>query len=278
MLVFRETLEASLFVGIVAAATKGLPKRSRWIFAGVVLGMIGSLLLAGALNSVVQAFDGDSIDWINSFVLLLAWLMLAWHCIWVTPNGKQMATQARQIGHQTFNGMASLGALTMAVAFSVLREGAETVMFVTGLLSGAPLTVATLLTGVVCGVLLGAGCGGLLYLGLSRIRPQILFGFTNTWILLLTGCMASQLARVWGQAGWVAMFSDQAWDISTLIGNESIPGLLLRGLVGFDANPSQLQVLFYLASVLLVAALSYCMKLNLKNQTNKSQKLNEESR
>jgi high-affinity iron transporter len=30
LIVFRETLEAALFVGIIAAATKQLPQRGRW--------------------------------------------------------------------------------------------------------------------------------------------------------------------------------------------------------------------------------------------------------
>ena len=31
LIVFRETLEAALFIGIVAAATRGVPGRSRWL-------------------------------------------------------------------------------------------------------------------------------------------------------------------------------------------------------------------------------------------------------
>jgi high-affinity iron transporter len=35
LLVFREVLEAALIVSIVCAATRGVPRRDRWIGSGV---------------------------------------------------------------------------------------------------------------------------------------------------------------------------------------------------------------------------------------------------
>ena len=42
IIVFREVLEASLLVGIVAAATRSVPGRNRWLVAGIVAGLAGS--------------------------------------------------------------------------------------------------------------------------------------------------------------------------------------------------------------------------------------------
>ncbi len=38
LIVFRETLEAALFIGIVAAATIGVPRRGLWLGVGVMAG------------------------------------------------------------------------------------------------------------------------------------------------------------------------------------------------------------------------------------------------
>jgi len=38
LIVFREVLEAALIIGIVAAATRGIPRRNRWIGAGLAAG------------------------------------------------------------------------------------------------------------------------------------------------------------------------------------------------------------------------------------------------
>ena len=46
IIVFREVLEAGLIIGIVLAATRGLPDRGRWVALGVVAGLAGAGVVA----------------------------------------------------------------------------------------------------------------------------------------------------------------------------------------------------------------------------------------
>ena len=46
VIVFREVLEAALIIGIVTAATRDVPGHGRWISAGVILGLLGSMIVA----------------------------------------------------------------------------------------------------------------------------------------------------------------------------------------------------------------------------------------
>ena len=43
IIIFRETLEAALIVGLVLAATRGVGNRIRWISAGIGGGILGQL-------------------------------------------------------------------------------------------------------------------------------------------------------------------------------------------------------------------------------------------
>ena len=43
LIVFREVLEAALIVGIVAAATRGINGRARWIGAGIGAGIFSPI-------------------------------------------------------------------------------------------------------------------------------------------------------------------------------------------------------------------------------------------
>ena len=43
LLVFREVLEAALIVTVVAAATRGVPRRSVFVGGGIALGVIGAM-------------------------------------------------------------------------------------------------------------------------------------------------------------------------------------------------------------------------------------------
>ena len=256
LIVFRETLEAALFVGIVAASTRGLPGRGLWLAGGVLAGFVGSLLMAAGMGQISTWADGLGQDMLNVLIISVALLMLSWHCIWVSTHGKEMAQGAKQLGHAAAAGDSSLWALSLAVGLSVLREGAETVLFVAGFVSGAAEGQWSLWTGAALGLAAGVAMGLLMYGGLARIRAHHLFAVTNGMILVLAGSLASQLAKTLIQAGLVQRWSEQLWDSSFLISNDSSLGVLLHALLGYDATPSGLQLAFYAGAVALIGLAS----------------------
>lgn len=248
LIVFRETLEAALFVGIIAAATKQLPLRGRWLAGGVATGVAGALLLALSAEQVSAWADGIGQDLVNIGILAVSLSMLVWHCIWVSTHGRQMAMDARQIGASVQGGQRKPWALFVAVALAVLREGAETVLFVAGSLTGGgPIGTASVLLACALGLVAGAVVGVGLYAGLSRIPTQKLFAATNVLIALLAASIASQLARALTQAGLIERGTAPLWDSSTWLAPDSSLGALLHALVGYDARPSAVQLAFYVA-------------------------------
>ena len=252
IIVFRETLEAALFVGIVAAATRGLAGRSKWLAGGVFAGILGALALAAGAERISALADGIGQDLVNVGILSLALAMLAWHCIWVSTHGREMSQDARRLGSSVREGTRSPRALIVAVVLAVLREGAETVLFVAGLASGAPGNANGMLVGASLGVLGGVAIGLMIYFGLSKVKPQNLFAVTNVLILLLAAAIASQLARALAQSGLVDLWSSTLWDSSGVLQTDSPLGILLHALVGYDARPSGLQLAFYLGTLLAI--------------------------
>ncbi|MFC5498844.1 FTR1 family protein [Caenimonas terrae] len=252
LIVFRETLEAALFVGIVAAATRGLAGRARWLASGVAAGVLGALALAAGADQVSALADGIGQDLVNVGILSLALVMLAWHCIWVSTHGREMSMDAKQLGSSVRDGSRGPRALTVAVALAVLREGAETVLFVAGLATGAATDTHSMVLAAALGLAAGVLLGLLIYLGLSRVKPQHLFAVTNVLIVVLAAAIASQLARALAQSGLVELWSAPVWDSSRLLATESPLGILLHALAGYDATPSGLQLAFYVATLLVI--------------------------
>ena len=265
LIVFRETLEAALFIGIIAAATKSLEGRTRWLVLGVALGAIGSLIIASVMERISNLASGLGQDLLNAIILSTALLMLSWHSIWVTAHAREMSEQARRIGTKVSQGTAALWAVTVAVAMTVLREGAETVFFVAGLVSGSTEGIASLVVGAMIGFALGVAVGFAIYRGLGYLNPRRLFSITNVLILLLAGNLASQLAKTLQQADWLSLLNNSAWDTTELLPNDSLLGLFMHGILGYDASPSQLQVLFYLLAITLISLGARHMKIQLKN-------------
>ncbi len=250
IIIFRETLEAALFVGIMAAATRGLAGRGRWLGGGVLAGATGALALAAGAEYIGSLADGIGQDLVNAAILSVALAMLTWHCVWVSNQGAQVAEEARALGASFKQGRRAPWALMVVVALSVLREGAETVLFVSGYAAG--VDSAGIVSGAIMGVLSGVGMGWLIYLGLSRVPMQRMFAVTNTLILLLAASIASQLARALAQAGLINAWGEALWDTSGLLRVDSPVGTLAHALVGYDAQPSGLQLAFYLLTVISI--------------------------
>ena len=253
LIVFRESLEAALFIGIVAAATRGLAGRLRWLTSGVVVGAAGALLMAYGAQHISTWADGIGQDLVNIGVLSLALAMLLWHCIWVATHTREMVAEAKQLGSAVQGGERKPWALMVAVALAVLREGAETVLFVGGSLTGAAGAPATAVLGAgLLGLAAGAAVGAAIYAGLSRIPTRHVFSVTNVFIALLAGSLASQLARALAQAGFIDAWSSPLWDSSALLAQNSALGTLLHALAGYDAQPTGAQLLFYASALALI--------------------------
>jgi high-affinity iron transporter len=255
LIVFRESLEAALFVGIIAAATRGLSGRWRLLGAGVGAGVLGAVVLALLARHLSGWLDGLGQDVVNIGVLSLALTMLLWHCIWVTTHTREMVSDARRIGASVHQGDRTPWALLVVVALAVLREGAETVLFVSGsLTAGGSLEPATVLLAVILGLGGGALVGGGVYVGLTRIPTRHVFTVTNVLIALLAASISSQLVRALAQAGFIEAWTSPLWDSSWLLSPDSTVGTLAHGLVGYDARPSGAQLASYLAVLLLIYA------------------------
>lgn len=253
LIAFRETLEAALIIGILAAATRGLPGRGRWLTAGVAIGLTGAALVAAGAGAIADLADGVGQELFNASVLTLAVCMLAWHNIWMTRHGAELASQARGVANAVREGGQEFSAVLVIVAVAVLREGAETVLFLYGLSASADESGRAMLLGGLAGVGAGIGCGLAVYAGLLRIPMRWFFQATATLILFLAAGMAAQAAKFLVQADWLPAIVDPIWDSSSWLPQDSPGGVLLHSLAGYDARPALIQVLFFVAAILGIA-------------------------
>ena len=252
LIVFRETLEAALFVGIIAAATRGLAARWRWLGGGVMAGALGALALALMAERIAALADGLGQDLVNATILGLALAMLVWHCIWGQHHGREAARHARHVVGAVHDGSRTPAVLALACALAVLREGAEMVLFVIGVGGADGHALQSPLLGLALGLASGSAIGVLIYLGLSRVPAKRVFAVTNALIVVLAASIASQLARALTQAGVVQSWTTPLWDSSSWIAPESPLGTLLHALAGYDAQPTGLQLLFYAGTLVLI--------------------------
>jgi len=255
LIVFREILEAGLIIGIVLAATQGVPRRGRWVMIGLGAGLLGAGITAALADQLVMAMQGVGQEVFNAAVLYTAVFMLGWHSIWMQKHGSELAGKLRRTGSAVIDGTQSVSVLAVVVGLAVLREGAEVVLFLNGIAaSGAANTPAMLLGGLL-GISGGVIVGLLLYRGLLRIPSRHLFRVTTWMILLLAAGMAAQGAHYLEQANILPTLGGAVWNTSRFLPDNSIIGQVLHTLIGYTARPDMIQLLAYLATLIIIGLL-----------------------
>lgn len=151
VIVFRESLEAALIIGIMAAATRGIPMRSRWIGGGVLVGLAGAALVASGMEHLSGLASGMGQELFNAGVLALAVGMLAWHNIWMTVHGKEMVANVKNTAAAVQQGRQTGSVILTVVGLAVLREGAETVLFLYSAANSPESSLRDTLAGALAG-------------------------------------------------------------------------------------------------------------------------------
>ncbi len=248
IIVFREVIEAGLIVGIVMAATRGVVGRGRWISIGVGGGIIGATIVAMFAGVISDAFQGAGQELFNASILGVAVVMLMWHNAWMARHGREIADEMRRIGNAVSEGAKPLTALAVVVGVAVLREGSEVVLFLYGIMASGT-SGSALLVGGLLGIAGGAAFTALTYLGLLAIPNRYIFSVTSWLIALLAAGMAAQAVQFLNNAGVVVALDRTLWDTSWLLSEKSIFGRLLHTLIGYIDQPTEMQLLVYIATL-----------------------------
>jgi len=251
LIVFREVLEAALVIGIACAATRGMPGRNGWVAAGVAAGAAGACVVAAFAEVIAGSAEGMGQEIFNAGVLLAAVAMLGWHNVWMARHGRELAREMNAVGRSVQSGARPLYVLGVVIALAVLREGAEIVLFMYGIAAGGSSGLGMLAGGAV-GLAGGAALGIALYLGLLRVPTKHFFTVTSWMILLLAAGMASQAAGFLIQADYLPPLGAMLWDSSHIVSHDSLVGEALRTLVGYDARPAGMQLLFYVVTLVTI--------------------------
>ena len=247
IIVFREVLEASIIIGILAAATRTIRGSKRWLAAGLLAGLVGSGIVAASTDVIGSLANGIGQEIFNAIVLGIAVLMLAWHNIWMASHGAVLAANAKLVGRNIRDGNSECSVLLVIVGLAVLREGSETVLFLYGIAASGGQS--SMMLGGVIGMLLGVAVGYTIYAGLLRVPMRWFFAATGILVLLLAASMASQAAHFLIQADLLPSLAAPLWDTSAALPESGLPGMLLHSLIGYDSRPAGMQIVFYVTAL-----------------------------
>lgn len=202
----RESLEAFLLVGILSGLVVklGFPAARRQVLLGALAGVVVSVVLGLLAQGVAARLYEANAGLFEGLASLLAAAILTYMIVWMYKHTRDM------MGSLHIRAKAALGAGRPLVLFglsfvAVVREGIETVLFVSGKLAEAP-AAATI--GVAIGVAASALLAFLLFAGVVKLSVQRFFAVTGAILvfvaagMLITTVHALSEPKSDGGPGW----------------------------------------------------------------------------
>jgi len=257
----REAFEASLILGIVYTYLEKIGARDsyRYVTWGGALGLmlsVGMGIGVGYLSGPLLDFGPDLVGLV---VIFAAVVLLTWHAWWMQQHARGIRGHLQ---HQVEEARASERFWMVGlIAFTgVFREGAETVLFLWGIMAQAASTNGwgSLLGGVI-GVVTAAALGWAIFHGGRQLSLSKFFSVTTVFITLLAaGLFSTGIGRLQG-LGLLPM-GEPVWDTSFVLSDRTMVGSFLTGLVGYRARPSMLEALAYVAYLVMAAVLLWGRK------------------
>jgi high-affinity iron transporter len=257
VIALREGIEAVLIVSIVLAYLRqlGATDRSRLVWWGAGL----ALLLSAAVGMVIFVaggeFEGTAEQIFEGLVTLAAVGVLTWMIFWMRRQGARIKSEL----HDKVDTALVAGGLALAglAFFAVLREGVETALFLYAAakgtaVEGTDVAPAAQVTGAILGLALAAILGVLLYRGGIRMNLRSFFRVTGLLLIVVAAGLFAFSLHELQEAGWLPFLDTHAFDISSSLPDDAGAGAILRGLVGYHAHPTWLEVVgwaAYLAAV-----------------------------
>lgn len=237
VIVWRESLEALLVIGVLAAWSAGQPDAARLrrlLAAGAASGLALATMLALLAFGAGQAFGGALLEGVQLAVVFGAAALMVGMLRWMRRHGRALRVRLEREAVES----GALGVFGVA-ALAVAREGAETVLFLYGLMietRGAALWPLLLAAGA--GLALAAGTVWLASRA-SRVLPlPTVFRISEALLLCMaTALIGNGVDRLIG-LDWLPTLVDEVWDSGRWLDDGAGLGRVFADFAGYRARPS----------------------------------------
>jgi high-affinity iron transporter len=257
VITLREAFEAALILGIIYTYLEKVGARDgvRYLTRGGVLGLLASVGMGIAVSYLSGPLLDVGPDLVTIAVIFAAVGLLTWHAWWMRQHARLIRGQVqnRIDEARSSNRLWVVGLIAFTAVF---REGAETVLFLWGIMAQAGGAGWGSMAGGVAGIACAAALGWAIFRGGRRLSLHHFFPVTTIFIMLLAaGLFSTGIARLQGMG--LLPLSEPLWNTSWLLSDGSITGGFLSGLVGYRSQPTLPELCAYLIYVVVVGLLLF---------------------
>jgi high-affinity iron transporter len=257
LITLREGLEMALVVVVVMAYLRrtGYTHLFSRVWQGVALATGLSLVGGAVLFGLGKGLEGRAEEVFEGTAMLLAVVVLTWMIVWMKGQARNIRRNLEAQMEQAVAGGSSF-ALVAIPFLAVGREGLETALFLFGASKTATPVETTI--GGMMGLAVAITLGWVLYRGAYTINLRTFFNTTGLLLIVFAAGLLAHGLHEFREAGFLPTVIEHVWDINGFLDESSTLGSFLKGIFGYNGNPSLLEVVAY--PIYLGAALVFFLR------------------
>ncbi|MHA1135079.1 MAG: FTR1 family iron permease [Candidatus Thorarchaeota archaeon] len=258
----REGIEAALIIAIMLSYLRKSNQTDlrKYVISGTIAAIIVSLGVATVVGLLWGIFEGTMLTVFEGTVVLIAALLLTTMIVWMWNAGARVTQEIEESMERSVVQQSGIGLALLSFSL-VVREGIELSLFSMALViqEGIQSYIGIAL-GLSLAVVLGVG----IYKGSLRISIGALFKWTSIFLILFAAGMVAYGIHELQEAGLLLIGPIEIWNINPpllpdgsypLLHDKGVIGGLAKALLGYNGNPSTLEVVAYFAY--LIVAFTY---------------------
>ncbi len=253
IITLRETLEASLVIGIILAYLQKTEssKHGVVVWSGVFAGISVSFVLAVVFQSFVGGFTGRTEELYEGSMMLTAAGLLTWMIIWMLGKRRSIRGDIEQKVQMHVEHGYLAGIFFLAFVATV-RESVETVIFLKAAIVHTHAGYEVF--GGLLGIAVAISFSYFLFRGIEVLPLRKFFTITSVLLILFAAGLVAHGVHEFQEAGLLPVLQTAVWDINPLIRAEgSYPLLHDKGFIGgmfvslfgYNGNPTGLELIAY---------------------------------
>ena len=292
VITLREGVEAALVVGIVLACLKKAEQShlNSLVYAGVAAGIAASGIVGVVFNGLLAALSTSEQPYapvikqlLEGVLGIVAIAMLSWMLIWMTQQARFLKAEVEGAvtAALTENTNAGWGVFGL-IFIAVLREGFETVIFVSAQFQQCLSPALGALGGLTGAAIIGA----LLFKWGVKIDIRLFFKFMGILLLLIVAGLAVSALKHFDQAAGIlsqmnskyaaicfyydrlapvhsCILGPMVWNAAEILPDREFPGVILKALFGYRDRLYLVQAIGYITFLATISNL-YFQKLGAK--------------
>ena len=283
IIVFRESLEACLIIGIIYLLLEknNLKKELKQVWLGVFSAIVASVIVAISLNYVKESIGNESISALFEGISMFITAGLLWYVIfWLSKHVSHREGMEKKANQAL---AASGWGIFLLVFFAILREGFETALFLLGSFSmSGTFSYVGFSAGLILALLIGYG----IVIQGRKINLRLFFQGTTLMLAIFASGMVAfgtheveefmvkgnhlelvglqeekQITRAWdilkptSELPVAANSNFYSYNINNknmythILHDKGRVGVFLKGFIGYNSNPNWPEVSLWVLSL-----------------------------